>query len=49
MENQYNPEDKPITAETELLLEEIAEAVKNINLVNEGKLKARPAEELLNI
>jgi hypothetical protein len=39
---------KPITAENAQLLEEIEEAVKNMNLVNEGKLKARSAEELLN-
>jgi hypothetical protein len=39
---------KPISAEDAVLLGEIQEAVKNMNLVNEGKLKARPAEELLN-
>lgn len=39
---------KPITSENAKLLEEIEEAVKNMNLVNEGKLKARPVEELLN-
>lgn len=39
---------KPITAENAQLLEEIEEAVKNMNLVNEGKLKARTVEDLLN-
>lgn len=39
---------KAISAENAALLEEIQEAVQNMNLVNEGTLKARPAEELLN-
>jgi hypothetical protein len=39
---------KPFTAENAQLLEEIEEAVKNMNLVSEGKITARPAEELLN-
>jgi transcriptional regulator with XRE-family HTH domain len=30
------------------LLEEIKEAVGNLNLVKQGKLKARPAKDLLN-
>jgi hypothetical protein len=30
------------------LLEEIKEAVENLNLVKQGKLKARPAKDLLN-
>ncbi|MFV0553985.1 MAG: DUF2683 family protein [Mangrovibacterium sp.] len=30
------------------LLEEIQEAVENLNLVKQGKLKARPAKELLH-
>jgi hypothetical protein len=39
---------KPITSENAELIEDIEEAVKNMNLVSEGKLKARPVEELLN-
>jgi uncharacterized protein YlbG (UPF0298 family) len=37
-----------ISNEKALLLEEIKEAVENLNLVRQGKLKARPAKELLN-
>ena len=39
---------KPITSENAQLLEEIKEAVKSMNLVNEGRLKAIPVEELIN-
>ena len=39
---------KPITSEKAQLIEEIKEAVDNLNLVKKGKLKARPARELLN-
>jgi hypothetical protein len=39
---------KPITNEKALLLSEIREAVDNINLVKKGKLRARPAKELLD-
>ncbi len=39
---------KPITDENGLLMEEIKEAVENLKLVRQGKLKARPAKELLN-
>ena len=39
---------KPITSENAQLLEEIKEAVKNMNLVNEVRLKAIPVEELIN-
>jgi polyhydroxyalkanoate synthesis regulator phasin len=39
---------KPITNEKALLLNEIREAVDNINLVKKGKLQARPAKELLD-
>jgi hypothetical protein len=31
-----------------LLMEEIKEAVENLNWVLEGKMKARPAKDLLN-
>lgn len=37
-----------ITNEKALLMEEIKEAVENLSLVREGKLKARPAKDLLN-
>jgi hypothetical protein len=37
-----------ISAEKEELVEEIKEAVENLKLVREGKLKARPARELLD-
>ncbi|MEQ9302236.1 MAG: hypothetical protein RIF33_26890 [Cyclobacteriaceae bacterium] len=37
-----------MTDEKELLIEEIKEAVENLRLVKEGKLKARPARELLD-
>jgi hypothetical protein len=39
---------KPITKETALLLEEIKEAVENLKLAKQGKLKAKPLNELLN-
>jgi hypothetical protein len=37
-----------ISNEKALLMEEIKEAVENLSLVREGKLKARPAKDLLN-
>ncbi len=39
---------KPVTPEKARLLEEVKGAVDNLNLVKRGKLKARPAKELLN-
>jgi hypothetical protein len=39
---------KTISKEKALLIEEIKEAVENLTLVREGKLKARPARELLD-
>lgn len=39
---------KTISKEKALLMEEIKEAVENLTLVREGKLKARPAKDLLN-
>jgi hypothetical protein len=39
---------KQLTDEQALLLSEIREAVENLKLVREGKLKARPAKELLD-
>jgi hypothetical protein len=38
----------PISNEKGLLMEEIKEAVENLVLVRKGKLKARPAKDLLN-
>lgn len=37
-----------IDDEKSLLIEEIKEAVENLKLVRAGKLKARPAKDLLN-
>ncbi len=39
---------KTISDEKALLIEEIKEAVDNLNLVRQGKMKARAAKELLN-
>jgi hypothetical protein len=39
---------RPITNEKAFLLNEIREAVDNVNLVKKGKLQARPAKELLD-
>jgi polyhydroxyalkanoate synthesis regulator phasin len=39
---------KPISPAKAQLLEEIKEAVENLNLVKQGKLKARTAKELLD-
>ncbi|MEM6523455.1 MAG: hypothetical protein AAGF85_02175 [Bacteroidota bacterium] len=39
---------KPLSDEKALLMEEIKEAVENLKLVKEGKMKARPAKELLD-
>lgn len=38
----------PISNEKALLIEEIKDAVEQLKMVREGKLKARPAKELLN-
>jgi hypothetical protein len=38
----------PITNEKALLIEEIKEAVDNLNLVKQGKMIAKPARDLLN-
>jgi hypothetical protein len=38
----------PISDEKALLMEEMKEAVDNLTLVRQGKLKARPAKDLLN-
>jgi len=39
---------KPISDEKALLMEEIKEAVENVKLAKQGKLKAKPLNELLN-
>jgi hypothetical protein len=39
---------KPLAGEKALLIEEISEAVENLKLVRQGKLKARPAKDVLN-
>jgi hypothetical protein len=39
---------KPISSAKAQLLEEIKEAVDNLNLVKQGKLKARTAKDLIN-
>lgn len=39
---------KTISDEKALLIEEIKEAVDNLKLVKQGKIKARPAKDLLN-
>jgi hypothetical protein len=39
---------KPITRAKSQLLEEIKEAVDNVNLVKQGKLKARQISELID-
>lgn len=39
---------KTISNEKALLMLEIKEAVENLTLVRKGKLKARPAKDLLN-
>ncbi len=39
---------KAISPAKAQLLEDLREAVENLNLVKQGKLKARPAKELLD-
>ena len=39
---------QPVTNRKALLLNEIREAVDNVNLVKKGKLQARPAKELID-
>lgn len=39
---------KPLTPSKAQFLEEVKEAVDNMALVKQGKLKARPAKELLD-
>ena len=39
---------KPLTKEKAQLVEEIKEVVDNLNLVKQGKIKAKPLNDLLN-
>ncbi len=39
---------KPLSPAKARLFEELKEAVENLNLIKQGKLKGRPAEELLD-
>lgn len=39
---------KPLSPYKEQVLDELKEAVENMTLVKQGKLKARPAKDLLN-
>jgi hypothetical protein len=39
---------RTISNEKALLMEEIKEAVENVKLVKQGKIKAKPLNELLN-
>jgi len=39
---------RPLSPEKAQVLLELKEAVENLNLVKQGKLKARPAKELLH-
>lgn len=40
-------EETSNSAEKSLLIEELKESIHNLNLVKQGKLKAKPARELL--
>ena len=39
---------KPLSDENAVLVDEIKEAVEELKLVRQGKLKARPARDLIN-
>ena len=39
---------KPLSPEKSKVLEELQEAVGNMKLINEGKIEARPAKDILN-
>jgi len=39
---------KPLTGEAPLLLQELEQAVHNVNLAKQGKLKPKPLSELLD-
>ena len=48
LENLPFVKAKTITPSKARLLEEIKEAVEEVNLIKSGKLKGRPAEEFIN-
>ncbi len=48
LENFNYVKAKPLAPAYAKVLEELNEAVENMKLVNQGKLKPRPVEELLN-
>ncbi len=39
---------RPLSDENAILVDEIKEAVEDLKLVRQGKLKARPARDLIN-
>ena len=39
---------KPLTESNSLFLRELKEAINEVNQIKKGKIKGRPAEELLN-
>ena len=39
---------KPLSNENAILIDEIKEAVEELNLVRQGKIKASPARDLIN-
>nr|WP_068890473.1 hypothetical protein [Pedobacter panaciterrae] len=39
---------KPLSGENVVLIDEIKEAVEDLKLVRQGKLKVRPARDLIN-
>ncbi|MBC7567887.1 MAG: hypothetical protein H7223_13090 [Pedobacter sp.] len=39
---------KPLSNENAILIDEIKEAVEELKLVRQGKIKARPARDLIN-
>ena len=39
---------KPVDSDKDLLITEIKKAVENVKLAKQGKLKAKPLQELLN-
>jgi len=48
LENYSFIKAKAITPQKAEILEELKEAIENVNLVKQGKMKARSAKDLLN-
>ena len=48
LENFKFVKARPLTPSYAMVLEELKEAVENMKLVADGKLKPRPVEDLLN-